>query len=587
MTQWIVSSSVLILVIIALRFFLRRRVKPLLQYGIWALVLVRLLLPFQLGSTPISIENAVEKAPLVQEMSYAQQVTHFDYHPDGSATGYYTFSPVLDHDSGTHNEPVPELFTHAEADRIANLRTAKQHLTSLWIGGMIAMGAVFLISNGVFALRLKKSRKLLEKGRLSVYETSVVETPCYFGMLRPAIYLPPAVAAEERHRIFAVTHELTHYRHGDELWAALRCLCLVIHWYNPLVWLAAILSREDCEIACDESTIATLGESHRTEYGRVLIDLTCRRYTDLLRTATTMTGSAIGLKDRIKMIVKKPKTAIYALIAVILVAAISVGCTFTGSSGRSANMPTGSQTEPTLSDTHPTENQTAATTPSETTVPAPTACSHSFRDATCQTPKTCSKCGETEGSTIDHAYSQATCLTPQTCTVCGATHGSTSDHTWYGATCLQEGICTVCGIIGEKGKHNYVATDPTSSSGNFACSVCGIARRQASTDNYVFDLNEIAENIANYAKQQGFQVVVEGVLSADYTSRYIYLSTADIYSQGPAYLTGLGIDLVNTAYANYAQSPLGIGAYTLHIEVDTVLNSVYGAGLGVQIAVTS
>ena len=80
MTQWIVSSSVLILVIIALRFFLRRRVKPLLQYGIWALVLVRLLLPFQLGSTPISIENAVEKAPLVQEMSYAQQVTHFDYH---------------------------------------------------------------------------------------------------------------------------------------------------------------------------------------------------------------------------------------------------------------------------------------------------------------------------------------------------------------------------------------------------------------------------------------------------------------------------------------------------------------------------
>ena len=159
MTQWIVSSSVLILVIIALRFFLRRRVKPLLQYGIWALVLVRLLLPFQLGSTPISIENAVEKAPLVQEMSYAQQVTHFDYHPDGSATGYYTFSPVLDHDSGTHNEPVPELFTHAEADRITNLRTAKQYLTSLWVGGMIAMGAVFLISNGVFALRLKNSRK--------------------------------------------------------------------------------------------------------------------------------------------------------------------------------------------------------------------------------------------------------------------------------------------------------------------------------------------------------------------------------------------------------------------------------------------
>ncbi len=334
MMQWIVSSSVLILVIIALRFLLRKRIKPILQYGLWALVLVRLLVPLQVGSTPISLENAVEKAPVVQQMELADQVEHFDYHLDGFATGYYTFSPALDHDpeSGTHNEPVPELFTHEEADRLTTLRSAREYLTSLWIGGMILMTAAFFLSNLIFALRLRKSRKLLNVETLPVYVTEATETPCYFGLHRPAIYLPPAVAADEHHRIFAVTHELTHYRHGDEIWAALRCLCLVVHWYNPLVWLAAILSREDCEIACDEATIATLGENRRTEYGRVLIDLTCRRYTDLLRTATTMTGSALGLKDRIKMIVKKPKTAIYALITVILVATIAVGCTFTGGS---------------------------------------------------------------------------------------------------------------------------------------------------------------------------------------------------------------------------------------------------------------
>ena len=1014
MTQWIISSSVLILVIIGLRFLLRKRIKPLFQYALWALVLVRLLVPLQFGSASISLENAVENAPLVQEMEAAEQITHFDYHLDGFATGYYIFSPDLDHDpeSGIHNAPVPERFTHAEADRITHLRTAKQYLTSLWVGGMIVMGVAFFLSNLVFALRLKKSRTLLEQGRLPVYVTEAVETPCYFGLVHPVIYLPPAVAADETQRTYAIAHETTHHRHGDDLWAALRCVCLVVHWYNPLVWLAAILSREDCEIACDEATITTLGEQHRGNYGRVLVALTCRKRTDLLRAATTMTGSAIGLKDRIKMIVKKPKTAIYALITVILVAAVAVGCTFTGGSkaqdttdpteitdptdntnpsepektdylqsiygtplteaelsyftelfahtgtaekeeeinwynliltcgwdhgtGRTGftvpenvnlatlfnngfraisnvdnwtaeelafiqgfypgypenwgdlnrlpaekmnrvlqdyfgitldktnkvwldkmhyfadtncyfgapagatgeqkvNMLAGKKTEagtvylicttntskmldrtllialqpapegaakpylvrmctqikqaqdvaaaiqttihlPSEEELNATGTQNSKyfllcylpnseimdggydgnpyttegmvmdflyaiddgvtypisggtvsswakdlvngyvyfvredapqkiwrtdlhgqnatvfyqsqygditflscangwlsiaenynraslfdtktgkltvllkaykieqfsydakhlrvfwrgklnksdssgdwysgdnsyyyylktneylmlqsgttgipvtpteTTPPETTEPEPTACRHSFSDATCTAPKTCSKCGETEGSTIDHTYSQATCLTPQTCTVCGATHGSTSDHTWYGATCLQEGICTVCGIIGEKGKHNYVATDPASSSGNFACSVCGIARRQVSTDYYVYDLNEIAEAIANYAKQKGFQVVVEGVLSADYTSRYIYLSMADIYRQGPAYLTGLGIDLVNTAYANYAQSPLGIGAYTLHIEVDTVLNSVYGAGLGVQIAVTS
>ena len=55
MTQWIISSSILIFVVIGLRFLLRRRIRPILQYGLWALVLVRLLVPVQLGSTGFSL----------------------------------------------------------------------------------------------------------------------------------------------------------------------------------------------------------------------------------------------------------------------------------------------------------------------------------------------------------------------------------------------------------------------------------------------------------------------------------------------------------------------------------------------------
>lgn len=366
MIGWIVSSSLLILVLIGLRFLLRGRIKPKLQYALWALVLVRLLLPIQFGSTPISIENTVEKAPLVQEMAIADQVTHFTYHADGSATGYYTFEPILDHDpqSGLYNEPVPEIFTHEQANRITHLRTVKEYLMEIWIGGMILMGAAFLVSNLVFAGRLRKSRKLLEKGKLPVYVTEATETPCLFGVFRPAIYLTPAAVEEEHHREYAVTHEMTHYHHGDALWSVLRCLCLVVHWYNPLVWWAAVLSRTDGEVACDEATIATLGEAKRAEYGRVLIDLTCRKTTDLLRTATTMTGSAKGLKERIKRIAKKPKMAVYTLIAVVLVAAIAVGCTFTG--GGDTKEPTDPTeiTEPTGS-TDPSNN----TDPSQPTEP--------------------------------------------------------------------------------------------------------------------------------------------------------------------------------------------------------------------------
>jgi len=291
MIQWIVSSSLLILVMIGLRFLLRGRIKPRLQYALWALVLVRLLVPIQFGSTPISIENTVAQAPLVQEMEQAEQVEYFDYHLDGFATGYYTFTPDLDHtpEDGTNNEPVTELFTHEEADRITRLRTTKEHLISLWVGGMILMGAAFLVSNLVFAGRLRKSRRLLEKGKLPIYVSDATETPCLFGLFRPGVYLTTSVAEEEHHKEYAVAHEMTHYRQGDALWSVLRSLCLIVHWYNPLVWWAAVLSRADGEIACDEATISVLGEDQRAEYGHVLINLTCRKTTDLLRTATTMT----------------------------------------------------------------------------------------------------------------------------------------------------------------------------------------------------------------------------------------------------------------------------------------------------------
>lgn len=362
MMQWIVSSSLLVFVLIMLRLLLRGRIKPKLQYALWGLALVRLLMPLSFGSAPISVGNAVAQAPLMQEIQQAEQVEYFDYHLDGLATGYYSPAPNLEQtpDAGGENEPVTELFTHAEADRLTQLRAAKEFLLCVWVGGMVVMGVVFFVSNLVFALRLRKTRKLLTKDRLPIYVTEAAETPCLFGIFRPAIYLTPAVAEEEHHRVYAVAHETTHYRHGDALWSVLRCLCLVVHWYNPLVWWAAVLSRADSEIACDESTIAVLGESQRADYGRVLIDMTCYKKTDLFRAATTMTGSAKGLKERIKRIAKKPKMAIYTLIAVILVAVVAVGCTFTGArEGKpSAN--------------GPTQETTGSTEPTGTTAPVET-----------------------------------------------------------------------------------------------------------------------------------------------------------------------------------------------------------------------
>ena len=66
---------------------------------------------------------------------------------------------------------------------------------------------------------------------------------------------------------------------------------------------------------------------------------------------------------------------------------------------------------------------------------------HTWEDADCVTPKTCSTCGATEGEALGHSWLDATCQAPKTCSVCNATEGSTGSHNYV------EGTCSVCGAV--------------------------------------------------------------------------------------------------------------------------------------------
>ena len=73
------------------------------------------------------------------------------------------------------------------------------------------------------------------------------------------------------------------------------------------------------------------------------------------------------------------------------------------------------------------------------------ACRHNWCEATCTAPKTCYKCGATEGEAIGHIWEEATCTVPKTCARCGATEGEPEGHIWKEATCTSPATCTKCG----------------------------------------------------------------------------------------------------------------------------------------------
>lgn len=328
MIEWVVSSCILILAVIALRYLLRGKISLRLQYAMWLLVLARLLIPVSFGSTDISVMSVVEKAPAVQAVESVREVDTIWQADNGSVQG-------LPAGAAADNAPLqiaPRTTSDDQFSRMSSALTLRKVLLPVWWCGAAVTLLVFLTANLCFAARLRKSSRplIVEGASLPVYVARERAVPCLFGLFRPAVYVTPEAEEDGTLLRHTVAHETTHFRQGDHVWALLRTVCLALHWWNPLVWWAAKLSRQDGELACDEATIRALGEGERAAYGRTLIRMACGRGASPLLTATTMDGGKTSLHERIVLLAKKPRTAALAAIALVLAAALCVGCTFTG-----------------------------------------------------------------------------------------------------------------------------------------------------------------------------------------------------------------------------------------------------------------
>ncbi|WP_409968405.1 M56 family metallopeptidase [Bengtsoniella intestinalis] len=312
MTQWILSSSVLIVCIVALRRLLRGRITQRVQYALWGLVLVRLLVPVQFGSSAISVNNVTQES----EFLITQEA----------------ILPTVTVDTPTA-ELIPTLEPTVPVETTPQLPPVGTVVTALWITGSIAVGLWFGYTNLRFGRMLKRNRVLLDDDstKLPVYMVEDLSTPCLFGS---AIYVTPATVDNPQQLAHVLSHEGNHHRHGDHIWSLLRCVCLVVHWYNPLVWCAAVLSSRDCELACDEATMAGFAIADRMAYGRTLLEMTCAQTPSLLMTASTMVGGKKTLKERIGRIANKPNMARYTVIGLSVVVMCVIGFTFTGAEAK-------------------------------------------------------------------------------------------------------------------------------------------------------------------------------------------------------------------------------------------------------------
>jgi len=346
LSQWFFSSSVLILAVLALRAVFAKKLSLVVRYALWSVVLLRLLLPIAPFTASVSvsvlsqpIQEQAETKMLyafptrTYENQYVYEQPHYSRTEHTRIVNFggksYEYANYLSGGSVSHQGQRTDYLFLMPADEL---------LALIWKLGMLVCAFWILRCNLRFSRALKESGTPypVPDSPIPVWLVSEgLPTPCLFGLFEPAVYLTPDAVQDETTLRHVLAHELTHFAHKDHIWSALRCVCLVLHWYNPLVWLACGLSKRDGELACDEGAVKRLGEGERLSYGRTLVDMVARRSVrpgDLLTCSTAMAEGKKPIQQRIQLLVKGPKTMRAALAAAVCVTAAAFILVFSGQS---------------------------------------------------------------------------------------------------------------------------------------------------------------------------------------------------------------------------------------------------------------
>lgn len=288
--QQTAAGGLCALFLLLIQRIFRSLLSPRWQYGIWGVLVLRLLIPA--GARGRS--TVLDVWPRLEAVRAGAELTL-----DSAYSSPWTVS--------LPRTPFPIL--PAEAPR-----SLTDWLFLLYLAGALGLALWYLgcalhlshrVSQGVpvegprrAAIDAAAQRYQLPRPR-RVVECRWERSPFLTGFFVPTLVLPMGWAPDEK----VILHELLHLKHRD-LWAgwltaALRCL----HWCDPLLWLVFDKVDNDREALCDQRVLERLEGEDRRDYGRVLLSMADSRAVRVPVT-TAMANGARAIQARIQAITR-------------------------------------------------------------------------------------------------------------------------------------------------------------------------------------------------------------------------------------------------------------------------------------------
>ena len=286
-----ISASWLVLAVLILRFVLKKAPKWI-NVLLWGIVAIRLICPFSFEST-LSLIPSAETIPLNIGMDTTPTIN------SGISAINNAVNPII----SQSNTPM--------AGASVNLLQITIGIYEyIWIFGMIALALYTAISYW----RLCRKVDTAVRYKDNIFQSENVSFPFVLGIIKPRIYLPFKMNGQYLEHV--VAHEQAHICRKDHWWKPLGFLLLMIHWFNPLMWLAYVLLCRDIELACDEKVIKELGNEQRGDYTQALVACSVNRR---MLAACPLAFGEVSVKERVKSVMNYKKPAFWVIIISVIV----------------------------------------------------------------------------------------------------------------------------------------------------------------------------------------------------------------------------------------------------------------------------
>lgn len=296
-----IAASWLVFAVLVLRLLLKKAPKAITVI-LWALVAIRLIVPFSLESV-LSLIPSAETVP---------------------GDILYTDTPAIHSGFPALNAAVNPVLSESLAPDIVESRNPMQVVvfiaSVIWFMGMAAM----LLYIAISFLRIHRKVREAAPVQENIWLCDHIDTPFILGVFRPRIYLPSDLS--EQDTVYVIAHEKAHLKRRDHWWKPLGFLLLTVYWFNPVIWIAYILLCRDIELACDEKVIRDMGLGSKKPYSDALISCSVSRKTIA---ACTLAFGEVGVKGRIKAVLTYKKPAFWVIVLAVIVSIAAAVCFLT------------------------------------------------------------------------------------------------------------------------------------------------------------------------------------------------------------------------------------------------------------------